>query len=291
MLSYQHIYHAGNHADILKHLTLSVILDSLNKKDKDYVVFDTHAGSGFYSLNDERAEKTGENKEGILNLLRNSAKIENDDAAFDAAFQYLKIQRLYANKEKYAGSPEIERLMMRENDQLILSELHPQAFEELKSNMKTEPLTGKKTLPQIHLHNRDGWETAKALSPVKKDGKTLRGLILMDPSFEDESDYEKCADAFEAVHKKWSTGIFALWYPILNKKKTLLADMKRRIKAFALSTSKSEVLDLQLIVKDESELKENNSLLGSGLFIVNPPYLLEEKVNSVLKILKMMYNI
>lgn len=292
MLSYQHIYHAGNSADIFKHLTLTLILDSLSKKDKPFTVFDSHAGNGFYSFEDERTEKTGEKNEGILKLLKNSAVIENDDKAFDIFLKYLKIQRLYLNKKLYAGSPEIERLSMKSQDHLNLCELHPESVAALKKNMGTPTLTEKKDLPQIHIHERDGWETINALIPPKytdgaNKGKTMRGLVFMDPSFEDESDYLNCAKTFDAMHKKWNSGIFALWYPVLTKKKSLLADMKRKIIATAGSAPTTPVFDIQFLTKEESDIDrtEKAAMIGSGMLIVNPPFQIEEKLRYAVEVL------
>lgn len=290
MLSYQHIFHAGNTADIFKHLTLILILKNFLKKEKPFVVFDSHSGNGVYDFSDERTQKTGEAEDGIKKLLKNSSKIENDDEAFEIFRDYLKIERLYLNKNLYAGSPEIERLFMRECDEIHLSELHPESISLLKENLASPTLTSKKNLPKIHIHERDGWETVSSLVPPKnkETGKIIRGLIFMDPSFEDASDYENSAKAFETIHKKWSAAVFALWYPILNKKKSLLSDMKRKIKAEATKGTESEIIDIEFLTKKESDIPsdEKASMIGSGMLIANPPYLLKEKLEKAVNFLK-----
>ena len=125
MLSYQHIFHAGNHADILKHFVLFQVLNSLNKKEKPYTFFDTHSGSGLYDLLDSRSLKTGEAGKGIIQLLTST---KNDGKTFDSELfsQFLSFIESYTSKNLYPGSPEIERKLMRPQDFLILSELHPQ---------------------------------------------------------------------------------------------------------------------------------------------------------------------
>ena len=130
MLSYQHIFHAGNHADLLKHTVLIQVLKSLNKKDKPYTFFDTHSGSGLYDLTDNRSLKTGEAEKGIVSLQNREGELPQSFA------DYLSFVKAYLNDSRYPGSPEIERSFMRSHDTLILSELHPQEIENLRENMK-----------------------------------------------------------------------------------------------------------------------------------------------------------
>ena len=288
MLSYQHIFHAGNHADILKHCTLIYVLNSLNKKEKPYTFFDTHAASGLYDLTDGRSLKTGEAGRGIMAL---------DGAAGKASGllqTYLDFVKKYLNESRYPGSPEIERQFMRTQDNLILSELHPQEIENLRANMK-RPCENK-NLPSIKIHNRNGWEMLTALTPPV----TKRGAVLIDPSYEETSDYIDAADTICAVHKKWTNGIIMLWYPLLAHREGEIQSMIERITESArILNSNIEIADLRLEVFDKAEHKEVSldefrasegknppRLYGSGMLVLNAPWKLEEEVNAAIGFIK-----
>lgn len=272
MLSYIHSFHAGNHADILKHLTLTLILESLCKKEKPFTVFDTHSGSGIYSLNDERLLKTGEAESGIKCLL---SAVNDNESKFPFLLlygkKYLEIVKKYYIEEKYPGSPLIENEFLREGDVQVLSELHPAVSAELESCFHKK---GLKVHPQIH--HRDGYEMLKALTPPK----VKRGLCIIDPSFEDKADYEKCAQTVLSVHKKWSGGIIALWYPLLTRKTEELELMKDRIIS---AVPDDKVLDLTLQVKNAEDVEGLSSLYGSGMLIVNFPYELDVKMKLIIE--------
>ena len=291
MLSYQHAFHAGNHADILKHLTLFFVLSSLNKKDKPYTYFDTHSASGLYDLLDNRAEKTGEAAQGIMRLI--SSLQDGFSGSHPLLNDYLALIRQYTSKNLYPGSPEIGRLLLRPCDFMILSELHPQEIENLRRNMIKSPFC-EAACRQIQIHNRNGFEMLKALTPPK----TKRGAVLIDPSYEEASDYRDVADTICAVNKKWSNGIIMLWYPLLAHREAEINNMLEKIteSARALNTN-IEIADLRLEVasKDahkemslkEYEASEKNPprLYGSGMLVLNAPWKLEEEVNSALEII------
>jgi 23S rRNA (adenine2030-N6)-methyltransferase len=311
MLSYQHVYHAGNHADILKHLTLTILLDHLNEKEKPYTVFDTHGGAGRYSLEDDRALKTGEAITGVKKLLASedggnrtsfqlkdtatSEQTEDSQTATDIQASYatyISICRAYGKHSLYPGSPEIERCLMRKSDTLILSELHPQAIEELRIAMQMPVMTSNPTAETEadytnsehetvvpHIHFRDGWETLSALTPPV----IKRGMVLMDPSYEDESDYIKCADVLCSVHKKWPVGILALWYPLIAHRKNEIEMMKNTIINSAKSGAvPSAVVDAQLCITTPESMTGLAALYGSGMLIVNAPYKFDEKIKTAL---------
>ena len=282
MLSYQHIFHAGNHADILKHCTLIYVLNSLNKKEKPYTFFDTHAASGLYDLTDGRSLKTGEAGRGIMAL---------DGAAEKASGllqTYLDFVKKYLNESRYPGSPEIERQFLRTQDNLILSELHPQEIENLRENMH-KPCDSS---PSIQIHNRNGWEMLKALTPPQ----TKRGAVLIDPSYEEASDYENAAKTITAVNKKWSNGIIMLWYPLLAHREQEIDNMMSQICQGARYVNPNiEIADLRLEVFDKAEHKEvtleefRNSegknpprLYGSGMLVLNAPWMLKEEVGAAI---------
>lgn len=285
MLSYQHIFHAGNHADLLKHSVLIQVLEALNKKEKPYTFFDTHAASGLYDLKDNRSLKTGEASKGIVQFA--------DKADMPQAFaDYVTFVQKYLKDSLYPGSPEIERSFMRKQDTLILSELHPQEIENLRHNMKK----GEDGQPEIQIHNRNGWEMLKALTPPA----TKRGAALIDPSYEEASDYTMAADTICAVHKKWSNGIIMLWYPLLAHRESEIEGMINQITNQARSQNPNiEIADLQLQVFDKNEHKEVSleefrasegknppRLYGSGMLILNAPWMLKENTLETIAYIK-----
>ncbi len=275
MLSYIHAYHAGNHADILKHLTISLILEHLTKKDKPFTVFDSHAGSALYSLSDERLTKTGEAENGILRLF---SRLNSDEKNLEPLknTSYVSIVKDYLDKGKYPGSPLIENHFLKNTDSQILSELHPTAFEELKQNFYQH----KKDFPTSldpNIHRRDGYEMLLSLTPPK----IKRGLCVIDPSFEEKSDFYKCAETITKIHKKWPVGIIALWYPLLSHRTIETSEMKEAI-SFALDSSEPKILDATLCVKEPQDMTGLSSLYGSGMLIVNFPYKLDEELKSLL---------
>jgi 23S rRNA (adenine2030-N6)-methyltransferase len=289
MLSYQHIFHAGNHADLLKHSVLIQVLESLNKKEKPYTFFDTHAASGIYDLKDNRSLKTGEAEKGITHFA--------DKADMPQAFaSYMTYVQKYLKDSLYPGSPEIERSFMRKQDTLILSELHPQEIENLRNNMKKSGDCDRDSLPDIQIHNRSGWEMLKALTPPA----TKRGAALIDPSYEEVSDYQIAADTICAVHKKWSNGIIMLWYPLLAHRESEIEAMVNQINNEARAQNANiEIADLRLEVFDKNEHKEVSleefrasqgknppRLYGSGMLVLNAPWMLKENTLETIAYIK-----
>ena len=302
MLSYQHAFHAGNHADLLKHFVLSFVLDSLNKKDKPYTFFDSHSGSGLYDLYDNRSLKTGEAQKGILSLLKlhlQEQTITNPD--FES---YLKLVKNFTDKNYYPGSPLIEFSKMRSQDFLILSELHPQEIENLRKNIKKSGSENpdknpeKIANPSVQIHNRSGWEMLKALTPPK----TKRGGVLIDPSYEEAADYSDALSTILAVHKKWSNGIILLWYPLLAHRSELIETMIDEITfGVKAQNENTEVLRLELTVNDKAAHKEvalaqnatenenTPRLYGSGMLVINAPWKLKESAEVVIDYLQSVF--
>ena len=293
MLSYQHAFHAGNHADILKHFVLSFVVDSLNKKDKTFTFFDTHSGSGLYDLYDNRSLKTGEAQKGILSLA-SASPLDNPDFA-----SYLDLIKTFTVKNFYPGSPLIEFSKMRPQDFLILSELHPQYIENLKKNIKDSEKAGNDDLnPAVQIHNRNGWEMLKALTPPK----TKRGAVLIDPSYEESDDYANAASTILSVHKKWSSGIILLWYPLLAHRIDLIEKMLGEITfGVKAQNENTEILRLELLVNDKNAHKEVSlsqnaainenapRLYGSGMFVINAPWKLKESSDVVIEYLQSIF--
>lgn len=265
MLSYQHAFHAGNHADILKHFVLTFVLNSLNKKDKPYTFFDTHSGSGLYDLFDNRILKTGEAEKGIQKLLSQVSDFPEEMKS------YITLVKEYSQKNLYPGSPEIERRFLRTGDNLILSELHPQEIENLRNNMN-HPAVASETKAKLQIHNRNGWEMIKALTPPA----TKRGAVLIDPSYEETQDYLDAAKYITEINKKWSNGIILLWYPLLVHRESDIKIMLDSIVENAKKVNPNvETCNLQLCVysKDEKDLPR---LYGSGMLVINSPWMLKE---------------
>ncbi len=289
MLSYQHEYHAGNHGDVLKHICLVAILDSLAKKEKPYTLIDTHSGAGRFSLTDERLVKTGEAKSGIAKLVES---VPENKAIPEIVRQYLDLERPYLDKDMYAGSPELERHFLRKGDICHLIEKHPNALDSLEKNTRL-PLVAdsgeKRCNGKCIVHCGDSYKTVTGLVPPL----IKRGLVICDPSYEDRSDYRQVTDTLKTVHKKWNTAIIALWYPILERKKNETSQMLCELEDFVklglnpCGTAKFElpVFDLNNI-PSEMRKEDGSHMLGSGMFIINPPWLLQEKMEEALKFLK-----
>ncbi len=242
MLSYQHIYHAGNLADVQKHALLAWLLDYLTQKDKPLSYIETHAGRGLYDLGADEAVKTGEAAAGV-------ARIE---AQFDASHPYrrrLAEVRARFGPMAYPGSPLVAALTVRAGDPVHLAELHPQEFRALVDNLGPW---------DAHIHQRDGFDLALALTPPTP----RRGLMLIDPSYEVKADYAAIPKIMAQIARKWNVGILMLWYPLLTD-----------------APHAAMLADLQTIFPEglRSEVRfpparAGHRMVGSGLFIVNPPY-------------------
>ena len=250
MLSYQHAYHAGSLADVHKHALLASMLAYLSLKDKPLTYIDTHAGRGLYQLDGAESLKTGEAAQGIdlAESLRWFARTH------PYAVALAEVRRRYGQRA-YPGSPLVAALALRPGDRSQLAELHPQEFAALTETM----------LPfDAHCRQIDGAAMALALTPPEP----RRGLMLIDPSFEVKADYEALPKLIAQVHRKWNVGIVAQWYPILT-------DRRHYPMLDAL-----EALNLPKVLRHEvrfSPARDGHGMIGSGMFIVNAPYGLEDE--------------
>lgn len=281
MLSYRHAFHAGNHADILKHSVLVNILESLNAKDKPYTVFDTHAGSGLYLLDDQRSLKTQEAANGIISLLRKMDEIDFPDSLSN----YYKITTLYKKHNLYPGSIEFEKIFMGQPDAHIVSELNNSEIDTLKQNAAKEPLVHlhpTKTSVKTQVHHKDGFSNTIALTPPL----IKRGLCIIDPSYEEKDEYKATGNAAISLNKKWNVGIIAVWYPLLSHRAIEIEQMKNDIIANVKARNENtSILDARLSVNTpdshiETDLKDVSGpprLYGSGMLIINAPWKLDEK--------------
>ncbi len=286
MLSYQHEYHAGNFADVLKHCCLLEILSSLAQKEKPFTIIDTHAGSSIYSLNDERILKTGEAENGIKKLLQFTK--DNQPPLPHSVSLYLEKETPFIQNDSYAGSPELERQFIRENDVLHLVELHPEAYRKLQDNIDSI----KDKNQSIHIHNSDSFATLNALTPPK----IKRGLILCDPSYEDKDDFRKTATALINAHKKWNTAVIAVWYPLLTRRQNEINQMTAALETSAKTgNNPCSVYKCEMSLYDSDKIPDSmtedkaSHMYGSGMFIINPPWQLDIKMNQTLDFLKSVF--
>ena len=247
MLSYQHIYHAGNLADVQKHALLCAMLDYMGQKAKPMTYAETHAGRGLYRLDAAEAVKTGEAAAGI--------GIAEDWFAADHPFRRaLSAVRDTYGAEAYGGSPLLAAQLLRPGDRMHLAELHPREHAEL------EIVLGRRA----KVHKRDGFEMAQAVCPPEP----RRGLLLIDPSYEVKAEYGAIPGQIAKLHRKWNVGVIALWYPILTdgSHKPLLAAL--------------EAQELPKALRHEVRFppaREGHRMVGSGMFVVNAPYGLDEE--------------
>jgi 23S rRNA (adenine2030-N6)-methyltransferase len=255
-MNYRHAYHAGNFADVVKHAALSRLVEYLKLKDKAFRVIDTHAGAGLYDLSSEEAQKTGEWLEGIGRLLE--AKLSPQAQALLAP--YLEVVRA-ANPgeglQRYPGSPLIVRHLLRPQDRLSAIELHPQDFQRLKARFSGDF--------QVRTIELDGWLALGAHLPPKEK----RGLVLVDPPFEQEGEFGRLIDGLARAHRRWPGGIYALWYPI--KDRAAVA----RFRADLKETGIPKILDVAFEVRLPSR---DERLDSSGLVVVNPPFVFEKEM-------------
>ena len=258
MLSYRHSFHAGNHADVLKHIVLMLILENLKLKDKGFYYLDTHAGVGRYQLSSDEAEKTGEYKEGIGRLW------ERTDLPQEISHYVDLIKNLNFGAKAlryYAGSPLIAAQLLRPQDRALLTELHPRDFPLLRNNFKE--------FKNVSVKCDNGFQQLKATLPPKE----RRGLVLIDPPYELKEDYDLVVKAAEEGYKRFATGTYAIWYPVVLRQQT-----KRIFKGLQASGIR-KILKIELAVRPDSE---QLGMSASGMAVINPPWTLENQMKAML---------
>ncbi len=242
MLSYQHAYHAGNAADLHKHVALGVLLEVLLRKPRPLSYLESHAGRGLYDLTGPEAQKTGEAASGIARL-----------APGGAFGQALAAVRAYAGAAAYPGSPLIAQVLLRPQDRMTLCELHPAELAGLKSAVVATP-----DGPSVSIHKRDGHEGLRALCPPD----LRRGLALIDPSYEVKSEYSDTAATALEVLRRWPQGIVMVWYPVLAAGRHV-AMAEQVMTALPDNCLRHEVRFVS---------QPDRGMIGSGLLILGPPY-------------------
>lgn len=252
-MNYRHAFHAGNFADVVKHATLALLIERLKAKDAAFRVIDTHAGIGLYDLTADQATRTGEWLEGIARVW--GRRIEPELAALLAP--YLDAVAAANGTEppaplrRYPGSPWIARHLFRRQDRLTAVELHPEDAKALASEFKGDI--------QVRTITLDGWLGLGAFLPPKE----RRGLVLVDPPFEERDEFDHMFSAFTSAHRKWPTGIYALWYPVKD--------------LFAVDLLRSRLAEsgIRRLLRAELTVRERDapgSFNGTGLIICNPPW-------------------
>lgn len=257
-MNYRHAYHAGNHADVLKHLVLSRLLALLAKKDAPYAYLDSHAGIGLYDLRGDQASRTGEWLEGIQRVWQ----ADDVPALFDDYLGVIRALNPDGQLRYYPGSPEVARELSREQDRLQLNEKHPEDGQLLKANMKYDR--------RVAVHLGEGWHVPRALLPTAQK----RAVLLIDPPFEQVDELQRCAQAMKESIARMRQAVVAIWYPIKDQ---------RQLKRFyqdLQGTGAPKLLRVELLVHaaDNADVGLN----GSGLAIANPPWGLEDELRSVL---------
>lgn len=285
MFSYRHAFHAGNHADVLKHMVLIAILRHLTLKDSPFTVFDTHAGAGLYRLDGDYAQTSGEAADGILRLAGAAPATaetgpatggQKRGATADATAPLLQDYRdmvasfnSKGSLRVYPGSPFIIQRLLRERDKLKLFELHPTDSKTLSANI-AQLDAGR----QVAVLREDGFEGLKKFLPPPQ----RRALVLSDPSYELKTDYARVVAALTDAVARFATGTYAVWHPIIPRPEA--HDVPRKLKTLATRSGRSW-LHATLTVKsskittDAAGQEHRPGLPASGMFVINPPHTLK----------------
>jgi 23S rRNA (adenine2030-N6)-methyltransferase len=262
-VNYRHAFHAGNFADVVKHVILTRILAYLMRKDAAFRVIDTHAGLGIYDLFGDQAERTGEWQDGIGRLIH----VKLPQQVEELVTPYLdavRAQNPDGTLRYYPGSPFITRHMLRAQDRLMGFELHPMDAERLRVNFAGDF--------QTRITQLDAWKIFGTHLPPREK----RGLVLVDPPFEEKGEFSRMVKSLVQGHQRWPGGTYAYWYPIKEP-----GEVDGYIKALK-ATGIPKILQLELTIRPASAPPR---LHGTGMVVVNPPYILEEEMKTVLPML------
>lgn len=259
MLSYRHAFHTGNHADMLKHFVLYLTLDYFNRKDKPYWYIDTHSGAGLYDLSGGEAQKVGEYKHGF-SLLTQAESLPEPLNSFKG-----RLKSILPQPNLYCGSPWLAQAMARPTDKLRLFELHPADYQHLQHNMQ-EARLGKRGL----ISQSDGYQGLIALLPPP----TRRAVVLIDPPYEEKQDYARVTNTLKAARKRFASGCYLLWYPCLSREES------RKLPEQLKKLSPEHYLHTELHV--HIPRSDGFGMHGSGMFILNPPYILAQQLQDTL---------
>jgi 23S rRNA (adenine2030-N6)-methyltransferase len=262
MLSYRHAFHAGNHADVLKHWLLVECLSYMNQKDKPYWYIDTHAGAGAYKLDNAMTAGKSEYDTGIGKLWAKSP------TALKEYLDIVKNSNESQNLRHYPGSPMFANAMLRDDDKAYLYELHPQDFKLLGHNFAKQR--------HVKVQQQNGFDGLISLLPPAP----RRALVMIDPPYEQAIEYKTTVKTLQAALQRFPTGTYMVWYPLINSqqrqsnKQGEAEKMANNLKPLA-----KDWLDVRLLVADGETF---NGMYGSGMFIINPPWTLTDKLRSAL---------
>lgn len=261
MLSYRHSFHAGNHADVVKHIVQSLILTALQQKEKPFVYHDTHSGVGRYDLTHEWSEKTGEYKQGIARIWQQQDTPAEIQSYLEAITQLNNSDEL----RYYPGSPRVARAHLRPQDRMVLTELHPSDYPLLEQEFHRDH--------QVQIYKEDGFAHLKASLPPQE----RRGLVLIDPPYELAREYRDVVRAIHQSYKRWATGIYAIWYPVVNRHD--IDDMIEGLQELGIR----KILQIELGVAPDSN---ERGMTASGMIVINPPWKLESQMQTILPFLQ-----
>jgi 23S rRNA (adenine2030-N6)-methyltransferase len=262
-MNYRHSFHAGNFADVMKHIVLTRIIEYLKLKDKAFRVIDTHAGSGIYALTGGDAARTGEWRGGIEKLLNTKLEGKTEELLLP---YLLSVQALNGSGKlgTYPGSPKITRYLLRNQDRMTAIELHPKDAKLLAKAFEGDF--------QTRVIELDGWLSLGAHLPPKEK----RGLVLIDPPFEEPGEFERLVEGLQKAHGRWPGGIYALWYPVKDRK--AVAKFHDALEQSGIA----KILRAELMIRGGSD---EPRLDGCGMIIVNPPFVLEDELRAILPLL------
>lgn len=262
-MNYRHAFHAGNFADVVKHIVLTLTIEQLKKKSKPMRVIDTHAGCGLYDLHSAEALRTNEWRNGIGRLLEAS----NADPGFlqcHSLQSYLGVIRAIngdSDLRSYPGSPLIARELLRPDDKLIVNELHPEDVKTLRSQFTRRDNTKVTCL--------DAWVFLKSVLPPPE----RRGIILVDPPFEQPGEFERMVQGLRAATKRFATGVYLLWYPLKHPRE--VAQFKQQLRDSGLR----RLLAVEVFIARQDK---DSGFVGTGLILHNPPFGLQDELSNIL---------
>lgn len=286
MFSYRHAFHAGNHADVLKHTTLIATLRHLMEKETPITLVDTHAGAGLYRLDGDYTETGGEAKDGIVKLMAALRPAQGAGvAACPALDDYLDLIAGFnpsGSLRIYPGSPFVLQTLLRESarDRLKLFELHPTDGKTLDANI-AQLGAGR----QIAVTRQDGFEGLKPLLPPPPSATgSKRALVLIDPSYEIKTDYARVSACIQETLKRFPTGTYLVWYPIIPRPEA--HDLPRRLKTLSTQAKRPWLHATLAIGQDPTHVPEDRpGLTASGMFVINPPHTLKAALQQALPVL------
>jgi 23S rRNA (adenine2030-N6)-methyltransferase len=266
-VNYRHAFHAGNHADVLKHVVLLALCDALTAKSSPCFALDTHAGRGLYALDAEAAQRTGEAADGFERLLA----LQPREPLLARYLAAVRACRAGHGEHSYPGSPWLLAHALRENDRIACCELQPEEAAALKRSFAADA--------RVAVHQRDGYAALRALLPPRSGNSRFgRGLVLIDPPYEAQlEEFDIALAALRDGLARWPQASYALWYPV--KQRRVLQPFFRQA---ATLPAKSALLVELLVRPDDSPLRMN----GSGLLLLNPPWQLDAAITPALAVLR-----